>query len=222
MGLEAERAVSGSLDLSGPVATPLGQIELNTTLFASRLTHGVAARDAFTAVPRLELVNAPSAANTWGTEVLARLVRGPARVTATYAFLRATEWDADAAGADDARREVPLVPRHTAGVVASIEEEEGYRVGLELYYTGRQSLVDNPYRTESRPYLIVGLLGEKWIETRAGMARVFVNFENIGNVRQTRYDPLVLPSLGKGGRWTTDAWTELSGFTVNGGVRWSF
>ena len=82
--------------------------------------------------------------------------------------------------------------------------------------------MDNPYRTESRPYLIVGLLGEKWIETRAGMARVFVNFENIGNVRQTRYDPLVLPSLGKGGRWTTDAWTELSGFTVNGGVRWSF
>jgi outer membrane receptor for ferrienterochelin and colicins len=70
--------------------------------------------------------------------------------------------------------------------------------------------------------VIVGLLGEKWFETPAGTARVFINFENIGDVRQTRYDPLVLPSLGKGGRWTTDAWTELSGFTVNGGVRMSF
>ena len=46
-------------------------------------------------------------------------------------------------------------------------------------------------------------------------------FENIGNVRQTRYDSLLLPSRGRGGRWTTDAWTELSGFTVNGGVRFS-
>jgi outer membrane receptor for ferrienterochelin and colicins len=220
-GLEAERVVSGSVDLSGPVATPLGSMELNATLFGSRLTHGVAARDAFTAVPRLELQNAPTPANTWGTEFLARLVRGPARVTATYAFLRATEWDPDAGGVAEVRRDVPLAPRHTAGIVGSLEEEESYRVGLELYYTGSQALADNPYRTESRPYLIVGLLGEKWVATRAGMARVFINFENIGNVRQTRYDPLVLPSLGKGGRWTTDAWTELSGFTVNGGVRFS-
>ena len=221
-GLDAERALSGSFDLNGPVATPLGDVELNATIFASRLTDGVAARDAFTAVPRLELVNAPIPANTWGSELLARLVRGPARVTATYAFLHATEWDADFDDKVNVRRDVPLVPRHTAGVVGSLEAEESYRVGLEVYYTGRQSLVDNPFRTESRPYVIVGLLGEKWFETPAGTARVFINFENIGDVRQTRYDPLVLPTLGKGGRWTTDAWTELSGFTVNGGVRMSF
>jgi iron complex outermembrane receptor protein len=117
------------------------------------------------------------------------------------------------------RREVPLAPRHTAGVVASLEREEAYRVGLEVYYTGRQALDDNPYRSVSRPYVIVGLLGERWVETPAGVARLFVNMENLGNVRQTRYDPLLLPSPGEGGRWTTDAWTELSGFTLNGGMR---
>ena len=117
---------------------------------------------------------------------------------------------------------MPLATRHTAGVVGSLEEEERFRVGLELYYTGRQALDDNPYRASSRPYLIVGLLGERWIETPAGTARVFLNLENIGNVRQTRYDPLLLPERGKGGRWTTDAWTELSGFTMNGGVRFRF
>lgn len=58
--------------------------------------------------------------------------------------------------------------------------------------------------------------------TRVGTARLFVNFENIGHVRQTRYDPLLLPARGDGGRWTTDAWTELAGFTVNGGVRFGF
>jgi iron complex outermembrane receptor protein len=38
-------------------------------------------------------------------------------------------------------------------------------------------------------------------------------------VRQTRFDPLVLPARGPGGRWTTDAWTDLAGFTMNAGVR---
>jgi iron complex outermembrane receptor protein len=172
--------------------------------------------------PFLVLVNAPQPARTWGAEALARFLRGPTRLTATYAYLRATEWDADASrGSVDVRRDVPLAPRHTAGLVGSLESEERYRVGLEVYYTGRQALEDNPYRLASRPYVIFGLLGERWVETGAGMARLFINLENIGNVRQTRYDPLVLPSRGQGGRWTTDAWTELSGFTVNGGVRLS-
>jgi iron complex outermembrane receptor protein len=115
------------------------------------------------------------------------------------------------------RRDVSLAPRHTAGVVASIEREGVSRLALEFYYTGKQSLEDNPYRASSRPYVIVGALAER----RFGIARLFLNAENIGNVRQTRYDPLVMPSRGLGGRWTTDAWTELAGATVNGGVRLS-
>ena len=135
------------------------------------------------------------------------------------AYLHATEWDPDRPADPFARRMVPLTPRYSAGLVASMEREETYRLGLEFYYTGRQSLDDNPYRERSRPYVIVGMLGERWITTRAGVARVFLNLENIGNVRQTREDPLLLPARGKGGRWTTDAWTDLGGFTVNGGVR---
>jgi iron complex outermembrane receptor protein len=150
------------------------------------------------------------------------------RVTATYTYLRSTECDPDlldetAADAQAcARREVPLTPRHAAGLVASFEQEGVSRLGLELYYTGRQSLENNPYREESRPYLIFGLLGERAFETRIGVARIFLNLENITGVRQTRYDPLLLPTRGPGGRWTTDAWTELTGFTLNGGVRLGF
>jgi iron complex outermembrane receptor protein len=106
-------------------------------------------------------------------------------------------------------------------VVGSIEGEERYRVGLEVYYTGRQALEHNPFRSVSRPYVIVGLLAERWVATSAGSMRLFVNLENIGNVRQTRYDPLLLPQRGQGGRWTTDVWTELSGFTANAGVRFA-
>jgi outer membrane receptor for ferrienterochelin and colicins len=106
--------------------------------------------------------------------------------------------------------------------LAHDEQEGKSRLGVELYYTGRQSLENNPYRAESRDYLILGLLGERAIHTRIGVARLFINLENITGVRQTRHDPLLLPTRGPGGRWTTDAWTELTGFTLNGGVRLGF
>ena len=48
---------------------------------------------------------------------------------------------------------------------------------MEFYYTGRQTLEDNPYRQTSRPYVIVGALAER----RIGPARLFINFENITN-----------------------------------------
>ena len=238
VGLVAERATSGSLDVGGPLEFALGRLELNATAFGSRVRYPLHVVDApgttASGASRIQLANADDATRTWGAELLGRLVRelgessadgeeAPAlRVTGTYTYLRSTGCESDTGMATCERREVPLTPRHAAGVVAAIEQHDRGRVGLEVYYTGRQRLDENPYRTESRPYVVLGLLGERAIETTAGTARVFVNFENITNVRQTRYDSLVLPVRGRGGRWTTDAWTDLVGFTVNGGVRLSF
>jgi len=53
-------------------------------------------------------------------------------------------------------------------------------------------------------------------------ALLFLNAENVTDVRQTRYDPLLLPTPGKGGRWTTDEWAPLEGRLVNLGVRIGF
>ena len=215
-GLVAERARSASLDIGGPVTLPIGRMELNGTLFGSVIEHAVQVRDASgttaTGASRLALVNAPQPTRTWGTDLLARFVRDPFRITATYTYLRSTEWT------PTTRREVPLNPRHAAGIVASIEHEGESRLGLELYYTGRQALENDPWRTTSKPYLLAGLLGEK----RFGIARIFVNAEKLTNVRQTRDDPLLLPAPGRGGRRTTDVWAPLEGFVVNGGVRLGF
>jgi iron complex outermembrane receptor protein len=79
----------------------------------------------------------------------------------------------------------------------------------------RQALEDNPYRTESRPYLVAGFLAER----RFGPVRAFANFENLLDVRQTRHDPLVLPARSRTGRWTTDVWAPLEGRVINAGVR---
>jgi iron complex outermembrane receptor protein len=238
-GLVAERATSASLDIGGPLSFDVADVQLNATLFGSRVTQPLQVVRVPGALPSgfagIGLVNAPGATETWGGELLARVERelgeesdgeeAPMlRITGSYTLLRSTECDLEHAstGATCARHEVALTPRHAVGVVTMVEQEGKSRVGLELYYTGRQRLDGNPYRRESRPYLIVGLMGERAFETRAGTARVFVNFENLTNVRQTRDERLLLPARGAGGRWTTDAWTDLAGFTVNSGVRFQW
>ena len=205
--LEAERAWSVSLD----VGRTIGDLELNATFFGSVIDDAVQLVVLDDVAPALALVNAAGETRTRGTELLARWHRAPWHVTATHTHVRSTEPDPETG----LRREVPLTPRHQAGVVAMWEAEGEGRIGAELYYTGRQALDDNPFRGESRPFVILGLLAEK----RVGRARLFINAENLLDARQTRWDPLVLPVRSAEGRWTTDLWAPAEGRVINAGVR---
>ena len=55
-----------------------------------------------------------------------------------------------------------------------------------------------------------------------GTVRAFLNLENLGDVRQTRWQRIVLPAQGDYGRWTADSWAQLEGRIFNGGIRFSF
>ena len=79
-------------------------------------------------------------------------------------------------------------------------------------------LEENPYRSESKPYVLFGAI----VERKVGPVRLFLNAENLSNVRQTRWDSLLLPMRGVDGRWTVDAWAPLEGRVFNGGVRFRF
>lgn len=206
--LEAERARSAALD----VGRTVGAWELNATLFGSEIEDALRVR--LTEAGRLALSNSPEPVRTRGTELLARYHHGPVHLTATHVFTRSTELDPEGPG----RREVPLTPRHTAGAVGAWEDEEWGRVGVELYYTGRQALEENPYRATSEPYVVLGFL----VERRLGRARVFLNAENLLDTRQTAYDRLVLPARSPEGRWITGVWAPLEGRAFNAGVRLAF
>ena len=73
-------------------------------------------------------------------------------------------------------------------------------LGVEWFYTGTQRLEANPYRTESRPYSVFGVLATR----QFGRVLLFLNGENLTDVRQTRWEPLVRPARGltAGGRST--------------------
>jgi iron complex outermembrane receptor protein len=158
------------------------------------------------------LTNLTEPTTNVGAELLGTLRQGPYSVTGTYTYVRARE---TVAGVE---RDGSLTPRHSAGIVGMWEKEDVGRIGLEIYYTGRQSLEENPYATTSEPYVILGILGEKTF----GRFRLFINGENLTGVRQTKWDPLVRPSRAPDGRWTVDAWAPLEGRNINGGVRLRF
>ena len=198
--LAPERGRSTSFDLGWK----RDALELNATFFRSGIDHALVLRGS-------DIVNANGPVRTQGSELIARYHVEGMDLIATHMFVWSTEPDPDGPG----RREVPLNPRHTAGVDWLWSIREHVRLGIELFYTGRQQLDESPYRRESDPYLLWGAVAE-W---RVGDARLFVNVENLSDIRQTTRDPLVRPSPGPLGVWTVDAWGPLEGRIVNGGIR---
>lgn len=206
--LRPEVARTASLDLT----YARGPVEANMTLFGADIDDAVQLRQ--TGPASVRLVNSAGVTRTRGSEWRLRYRHEALTLTGSYVYVDATEPDPSGIG----RRDQPTTPKHTGGFVAMWEAHDIGRIGFEAYYTGRQTLDDNPYRSESKPYWELGLLGERVV----GKVRLFLNAENLLNVRQTRYDPLVRRQRAADGRWTVEAWAPTDGFVLNGGVRMRF
>ena len=201
--LKAERGRSASFD----VTRAQGPLSLTATLFRYEVRDpAVVDRATYT----LATLGEPTI-NT-GFETVATIRHPPFSLTGTYTYVHSRE------GVGTGRADIPLTPRHSAGLVGMWERAERGRIGVEAYFTGQQRLEDNPYRSQSEGYVLFGGL----VERRFGRFRLFVNAENLGGVRQTRFDPLVRPFQAADGRWTVDAWAPLDGRVINGGVRIAF
>ena len=203
--LKAERGRTASIDLTRTI----GPLSVTGTLFASNIDHPVYVDRAAS----YTIFNLAGPTKNPGAELLATWRKAPFSATASYTYVRSSQLE------PSGRAEVPLTPRQSLGVVGMWEKEGVTRVGLECYYTGRQRLEYNPYRNQSVPYVIVGAMAEHKI---AAHVKLFLNLENLTDVRQTRWDPLLVPNRESDGRWTVDAWAPLDGRVINGGVRFTF
>ncbi|MGI8766572.1 MAG: TonB-dependent receptor plug domain-containing protein [Gemmatimonadaceae bacterium] len=223
--LEPERARTASLDAT----ITHGPLQVNGTLFANRVRHPTGLRPvkgnltgnlndstAASGVSGLvDLVNAPGELRTHGGELFAVYNEEPVVATAYYAATRSRE----ISPITGLPREAPYVPRQEAGLDLALEDDEsGAYAAVEVFYTGRQALDDDPYLSLSQPFTTVGPLAAKQI----GRATVFLNLENLTNVRQARYEPIVRATPGDGGRWAVPIWGPLEGRALNGGVRYHF
>lgn len=206
--LAPERSVGSTLDLAGRA----GPWELLLTGYQATIA------DPIQLAPRGDtsgtgvLRNASGPSRYRGLEALGVLKFGGGKLLLSYGTIAATRSDP----MTGARGRVPLLPNHRAGADLMLERPGVYRVGLEATYYGVQALDMDAYRTRSKPYVYTMFL----VMRRVGAVEVVANFENLLNVRQTDFAPLVRPSPGLAGRMTVDAWAPLEGFTANLALRY--
>ncbi|GAC1454950.1 MAG: hypothetical protein NVSMB7_16970 [Chitinophagaceae bacterium] len=90
------------------------------------------------------------------------------------------------------------------------EVEGKWKFGSEIYYFSGQKLSDG---TEGRSYWLTGLVADRlWKK-----CSVFVNFENLGDTRQTKFESIYTGTITN--PVFKDIYAPLDGFVVNGGVK---
>ena len=112
---------------------------------------------------------------------------------------------------DSGLKRMPLTPKHRLNTVLMYEIEGKWKVGLEGYYFGKQTLSDGKI---GKDYWICGFMVEKLWEKFS----VFINFENFLDARQTRFDTIYTGTLSNPN--FRDIYAPLDGFVVNGGVKY--
>ena len=206
--LDAEQSVGATLDVNGTI----GAVELLLTGYGSAIDGAIQLAEAGDSTNDGILRNAAGATRMGGLEAAAIWRFRGGKLLLTYGFGRGSRTDA----MTGVREPMPLVPRHRLGADLMLERPGVYRAGIEGVWYGIQPLDDNPYRTQSKPYLYMMAIAVR----QFGPWEVAANFENLLNVRQTKFDPLVLPAPAAGGRWTTDVWAPLEGFMANVALRY--
>ena len=104
----------------------------------------------------------------------------------------------------------PLVAQHRLNNVLMYEVEDKLKMGLEAYYFSPQELNDGETGKE---YWLFGFMVEKLWERFS----VFVNFENFGDTRQTRFDTIYTGSITN--PTFRDIYAPVDGFVINGGFK---
>ena len=106
--------------------------------------------------------------------------------------------------------ENPLTPKHRFNAALVWEIEDKWRIGSELYYFSKQSLSNGSI---GKDYWLTGLVAEKFWEKFS----LYINFENIGDVRQTKFEKIYTGSIIN--PVFKDIYAPLDGFVVNGGIK---
>jgi len=104
----------------------------------------------------------------------------------------------------------PLVAKHRLNNVLMYEVEEKLKMGLEAYYFSPQQLNDG---ATGRDYWLFGFMVEKIWDKFS----VFINFENFGNTRQTKFDTIYTGSITN--PTFRDIYAPVDGFVVNAGLK---
>ena len=201
--LKAERSRGGTFDLNykGNVGDKFS-FAINQMFFYTEITDPLLLEANENGI--YSFSNADSSVVSKGIETNARLEHGIAKLFFGYTFTDAV------AGYLSGDRRVTLLPRHRINSSLVFEKHENFKTGVEFYYGSRQVLDD---RSLTRALGEVGLFGEKTF----GKFSLFINAENLTDVRQGRYGQVVFPPHQN--PTFAELYTHTEGRVFNGGIK---
>ncbi|MEQ1604002.1 MAG: TonB-dependent receptor [Pyrinomonadaceae bacterium] len=204
--LKAERSKGGTLDLNyrGSAGEKF-TYSINQMFFYTDITDPIVLRPDASNIYRFS--NSSSSVISKGIESNLRLGYRVAKLFVGYTLTEAK------AGYFAGTRRVTLLPKHRVNSSLVFEKHESYKFGAEFYFASRQTLED---RSLTRSTAEVGLFGEKTF----GKVSLFINGENLTDVRQGRYGLVVIPPHTN--PTFAEIYTHLEGRVFNGGIKVRF
>lgn len=177
-------------------------IGFNQLFFYTRIAHPLELKT--TTMGDYRLVNVPGFIDSKGWETNVKISYDDLRWYIGYTFTDAHLKETSTI------LENPLTVRNRLNNVFMYEIEDRLKIGVEAYYYSWQQLTDG---TQGKPYWTFGVMGEKIWEHFS----VFVNFENITDTRQTRFDSIYTGTIAH--PVFRDIYAPLDGFVANAGIK---
>lgn len=198
-----ERSAGTNFDIN--YHTSLGNdigLTVNQLFFLTSIDHPLLLEPAGATIYQLRNVDGHLSTKGWETNV--KLSYGDFKLFLGYTF---TDAHLRTGGNSSPN---PLTARHKLNNVLMYELEDNLKIGLEAYYTGTQPLSDGAM---GKSYWTCGLMAEKiWKHFS-----LFVNFENLTDTRQTKFDTIYTGTVSN--PVFRDIYAPLDGFVVNGGIK---
>jgi iron complex outermembrane receptor protein/outer membrane receptor for ferrienterochelin and colicins len=201
--LKAERSRGGTLDVN--YRNTIGEkfsYSLNQMFFYTEIVDPLVLIESPAEIFRF--VNAEQSVRSRGFETNARLSYDIVKLFAGYTFTKAI------ASYLVGNQTLPLTPKSRINSALLFEKESNFKTGFEAYYTSSQFLSDG-FRT--KPFWVMGIFGEKTF----GKYSLFINFENITDVRQGRFSQVVFPPHQM--PTFSEIYMHTEGRIINGGLK---
>jgi iron complex outermembrane receptor protein/outer membrane receptor for ferrienterochelin and colicins len=204
--LKTERSRGGTVDVN--YRNTIGEkfsYSVNQMFFYTEIEDPLVLIESPTGIFRF--VNAEQPVRSRGFETNARLSYDIVKLFAGYTFTNAK------ADYLVGNQTLPLTPKSRINSALLFEKEANFKTGVEAYYTSSQFLSDG-FRTKA--FWVLGIFGEKTF----GKYSLFVNFENITDIRQGRFSQVVFPPHQM--PTFAEIYTHTEGRVINGGIKVRF
>jgi len=201
-GAENERSLGANFDVNYKTAVGSVGVSINQLFFYTRLNNPLVLVPANGAY--FEFTNANGYLDTKGLETNVKLTYNDFKLFIGYTLADVNTHF------NGVKETFPLTAKHRLNNVLMYEKEERWKLGLEAYYTSRQTLADGTF---GKQYWTMGFMAEKISKNFS----LFVNFENFTDVRQTRFNSIYTGPANN--PVFKDIYAPVDGFVVNGGFK---